>query len=678
MDVESKRDRMQTDELMVAGHKVNVYQHHSLVVGSGAAGMNCAVHLYEFMKQDGVVSAQNKIAVITRGVLLGASRMSGSDKQTYYKVGTSAGIADSAEEFTKSLTAGGCCHEDLALIEGITSLNEFYHLARSGVEFPHNDMGSYVGYKTDHDPCERATSVGPKTSKQMSECLQREVENYGIEIHDRQEVVELLTTGVGDEKRIVGVACIDIATVRGSSYELNLFLCDNLVLAAGGPGDMYSSTVYPAGQVGIHGAALKAGLVAENLSESQFGLASVKFRWNVSGSYMQVVPRIFSTDQAGNDKQDFLTDKFPDIQKLTSAIFLKGYQWPFDAQRIDNFQSSLIDMLVFAETQKGRRVYLDFLHNPFGYDTSKAKFIDGLEDEAAAYLKSAGAVQDRPIDRLTHMNPLAVEIYAEHGIDLWTAPLEIAVCAQHNNGGFGINKWWESNIAHTFIVGEMAGSHGVKRPGGAALNAGQVGGLRAAEYIANVYGEDKVGCERFSVEVKQQVDDLVAKLDIFVGADTGLDAKVVLREIRERMSAACGHIRKLEVVRSALDDAIKLCDQIRDGGLRTGGNSMGLISAIHAEYMALASLGYLRSICDLLEQGGGSRGSYLVLEDKDASGVKPENIALRDSVVRVWYDPDNKGLFNSDTMLVRKVDREDRAFESIWSDYRTKKIFHST
>ena len=82
------------------------------------------------------------------------------------------------------------------------------------------------------------------------------------------------------------------------------------------------------------------------------------------------------------------------------------------------------------------------------------------------------------------MNPPAIEIYAENGIDLRAEPLEIAVCAQHMNGGFAVDKWWQSNVAQTFVIGEMAGTHGVKRPGGSALNAGQVGAMRAAEYIA--------------------------------------------------------------------------------------------------------------------------------------------------------------------------------------------------
>ena len=141
---------------------VNVHIYNTIIVGAGAAGMNCAVHLYEFMEKKGVKNAQKKIAIITAGLGLGASRMSGSDKQTYYKMGTSPNVADSAEEFAKSLTAAGCAHGDLILAESIGSLREFYHLVQVGVPFPHDPMGSYCGYKTDHDPYERATSAGPK------------------------------------------------------------------------------------------------------------------------------------------------------------------------------------------------------------------------------------------------------------------------------------------------------------------------------------------------------------------------------------------------------------------------------------------------------------------------------------------------------------------------------------
>ena len=293
----------------------------------------------------------------------------------------------SAEAFAKSITAAGCCHGDLALAEAVGSLREFYHLVQAGVPFPHDSTGSFLGYKTDHDPYERATSAGPKTSKLMCECLQRQVERYGIRIYDQQEAAHLLTTGENEKKRIAGVVTIDKKSLNARNFGINVFLCENLILAAGGPGELYNASVYPKNQSGIHGLAFKAGLAAENLTESQFGLASIKFRWNVSGTYMQAVPRIFSTDADGNDEREFLADYFPSMSKMASNIFLKGYQWPFDPQRIENCQSSLIDILVFNETQKGRRVFMDFRKNPVGNSNMKPFAIEDLEEEALAYLR---------------------------------------------------------------------------------------------------------------------------------------------------------------------------------------------------------------------------------------------------------------------------------------------------
>jgi len=82
------------------------------------------------------------------------------------------------------------------------------------------------------------------------------------------------------------------------------------------------------------------------------------------------------------------------------------------------------------------------------------------------------------------MNEPAVLFYRDKGVDLANEPLEIVLCAQHNNGGLGIDCWWQTNVAGFFAVGEVSASHGVYRPGGSALNAGQVGSTRAAQYIA--------------------------------------------------------------------------------------------------------------------------------------------------------------------------------------------------
>ena len=671
----------------IANQTVTFHSYNTIIVGSGAAGMNCAVHLCEFMKGKGVKNPAERVAVVTAGLGLGASRMSGSDKQTYYKMGTSPDVADSAEEFAKSLTAAGCCHGDSALAEGIGSLREFYHMVQAGVPFPTDSIGTFIGYKTDHDPYERATSAGPKTSRFMSECLQKQLEQYNVKIHDEQEAASLLTVGSGESKRIAGVVTLDKNNAAGTNLALNVFLGANIILAAGGPGELFKTTVYPKAQPGIHGLAFKAGLIGANLTESQFGLASIKFRWNVSGTYMQAVPRIFSTDAKGKNEKEFLTDFFPTMSKMATDIFLKGYQWPFDPQRIENLQSSLIDILVFNETQKGRRVFMDFLHNPIGNDSMDEFDIDALEPEAKEYLQKAGALQKKPIKRLEHMNIPAIEIYEENGIDLYSEPLEIAVCAQHNNGGFAVDKWWQSNIPGTFVIGEMAGTHGVKRPGGSALNAGQTGGLRAAQYIVNAYGCELPDYSDAQSEIDRQLRDLVTGFKRH-GSSSGLDPQAVLEEIRSRMTASGGHIRELNDARKALKEAIKLYKNIRKKGFNTKKNK-AIVAAIQAEHLALTSAAFLKAVVELLAQGSGSRGSHLVLAENGveihtdvidkATGkplkFKPENQALRNSILHIEYDESSPDLFSSTTIKLRPAPKERKAFEPAWQDYREGNIY---
>ena len=665
--------------LKIAKQKIIIHRYNTVIVGAGAAGLNAAVHLYEFFTQKGIAGVQNRIAIITSGIALGASKMSGSDKQTYYKMGTSPDVPDCALEFAKTLTANGCCHGDLALAEAIGSLREFYHLVQAGVPFPRDSTGAFVGYKTDHDPFERATSAGPLTSKIMCQCLQKQVEDFGIEIFDNQQVARLISS----DKRIVAVITID---KKNSS--LNIFQFENLILAAGGPGELYKTSVYPKGQTGIHGLAFQAGLIAENLTESQFGLASTKFRWNVSGSYMQVIPRIFSTDSAGKDEKEFLACFFPSMSKMATNIFLKGYQWPFDPQRIENNpasrrglaeggQSSLIDILVHIENQKGRRVFMDFRKNPVGNSDMKPFAVDDLEPEALAYLQKTGTLQKTPIERLAFMNQPAIDIYKKHGIDLWKEPLEISVCAQHNNGGFAVNCWWESNIKHTFVVGEMAGTHGVKRPGGAALNSGQTGSLRAAEFIANVFGADVPSKKLSLKEIKKQIAGLLARFS----AGT-LKSQNIIDEIQQRMTASAGHIREIKDARKALSDAVSLVHKIRRNGIAAK-TPKDISAAVKAEHLALTSVAFLKAIVTLLEQGSGSRGSHLVIsqygvpiEGTDLR-FKPENPDLRNSILRIEYDPAQPDLFRTENITPRPVPLERKAFEPAWKDFRLGKIYEN-
>ena len=87
------------------------------------------------------------------------------------------------------------------------------------------------------------------------------------------------------------------------------------------------------------------------------------------------------------------------------------------------------------------------------------------------------------------MNPLSIELYKRYKKDITREPLDFAVNNQHMNGGVAVDVWGRSSLAGCYAIGEAAGTHGVTRPGGAALNAGQVFGLRAAQHIASLNGK---------------------------------------------------------------------------------------------------------------------------------------------------------------------------------------------
>jgi succinate dehydrogenase/fumarate reductase flavoprotein subunit len=436
--------------------------YHTIVIGTGCAGYNAADRLYGLGVRD--------IAIVTEGRLSGTSRNTGSDKQTYYKLSLCGAEGDSVRELADTLYAGGGVMGEHALAEAAYSTRCFMRLVELGVPFPANEFGEYAGYKTDHDPRTRATSAGPLTSKYMTEALERAVNAKGIPVLDGLLAVKVLTAEGAAGRTVNGLACVDVNT-----GELRVFACRNIILCTGGPAGIYQNTVYPESQHGGTGLALEAGVALSNMEEWQYGIASTAFRWNLSGTYQQVLPRYISVDPDGRERE-FLYDALG--AKALDLVFLKGYQWPFDTRKTDG--SSQVDLLTAAELKKGNRVFLDFTHDPRGLENG----FEVLGSEAYEYLKRSGALFGTPVERLAKMNSGAIELYAAHGIDLWHEPLEIAVCAQHCNGGVSVDADWQTTVHGLYAAGEAAGTFGVYRPGGSALNSTQVGSLRAAEHIA--------------------------------------------------------------------------------------------------------------------------------------------------------------------------------------------------
>ena len=597
----------------------------TLVLGSGAAGLNAAHELKR---------AGRDVLLLTDTLGAGTSFCAGSDKQTYYKLSIQGEEADSVQELAETFFAGGGMHGDNARVLAALSVRSFMKLVQWGVPFLNNRYGEYLGYKTDHDPRTRATSAGPLTSKFMGEALLRACREAQVPIREGLKLGAVLTGRVDGVRRAAGLLLFD---AEGQAV---LASGRQIVLCVGGAAGAYADSVYPLSQQGAMGHALRAGIRGNNLQHWQFGLGSLKVRWNLSGSYQQVLPCYYSTDAQGGDRQEFLGDAFSDYAAMCRGIFLKGYQWPFDPAKTGEGGSSLVDLAVVAQRAQGRRVFLDFRVNP---DNRPVRLAE-QDPVVADYLRQSGCTQDTPFARLRHMNPDAVEFYRGHGIDLEKEPLEIAVCAQHINGGLDVDAWWRTSLPGCYAAGECAGVFGRYRPGGSALNETQCGSLRAAQHIT-AHGEECpweadafLDCAR---------DDLERELAWYEAGTRSLDGEkpaAILGETRRAMSghASCqpetGKLRELAV---RIQDIL---DRIRVPGA-VSGTSRELAELIEVLYLQQAVLLSLQRA-------------------QEADPVSQAVVAeLTESEARAYAIP------------VRPIPREDMWFENVWRDFREGAVF---
>lgn len=601
-DVEMPRLRPEPafdGHVQLGPHCVPVHRAGAVVVGSGAAGLRAAV---ELKRRDVDVS------IVSQSAWGGTSACSGSDKQTLHTANT-ADQGDNFIDMARAIRAGGAMDEDTAYIEAVGSVRAMASLQFLGLPLPQDRLGGTLRYQTDHDEVGRATSCGPRTSRLMVKVLAQEAMRLAVPFFNQMTVVRLLTEGLGRERRVTGLLAIRSREQKeGNPLGLVLFLCPNVVLAAGGPGELYRDSVFPNGCFGSLGLALEAGLELANITESQFGIGTRRegFPWNLSGTYVQVIPHIYSVDEAG-EEHHFLAEYYRTTQEMASNVFRKGYQWPFHASRMLDFQSSLVDLAIVQEGRKGRRVFMDFNRNPLPVPGDLPFSLDRLDGDVRTYLAKAGASQDLPIDRLRQMNPLAIELYRRYKVDIAAAPLEFAVNNQHMNGGIAVDIWGRTNIGGIYAVGEASGTHGVTRPGGSALNAGQVFGTRVAEHIA-------ASGVAHAPDPTVAAEEAIGRIAGMLRSEGGLAVGDIRREVQARMSDKAGILCRAGEVSEALAEARALNDAIRAEGVSYRRGSE-IARALQWQQMALASEAVLAALDHYIRQGGGSRGARAICDD---------------------------------------------------------------
>lgn len=303
----------------------------------------------------------------------------------------------------------------------------------------------------------RATSVGPLTSRAMTEALERSALQRGARLCDRMQVVRLIV----EAGRVHGLLALDLDRLGEEDHGLTLFLTPFVVLCTGRAGPGLRADGLSALPDRVHGAALLAGAQGCNLNHWQYGIASTAFRWNLSGSYQQVLPRYVSVDAQGVERE-FLPGALAARRAPCAWSSARGTSGPLTAPARRSPPRWTLRSTARRRSWAGACTWTT--------RRTRGIFRRGHGAEAREYLERSRALAPTPIERLRRMNPQAIALYRSHGIDLARDRLEIAVCAQHHNGGLAVDAHWQTSVEGLYAAGESAGTFGAARPAGSAAH----------------------------------------------------------------------------------------------------------------------------------------------------------------------------------------------------------------
>ena len=531
-----------------------------LVVGCGGAGLRAAIAAKERLGERTVVA-------ITKGNpgKSGLTATACSDRMAFHATlpQTAPGGVRNWKRHADDIYRIGRRVSDPALAEILAkeSRAAFEYLTQLGVPFETGPDGRPVQFLTDGSTYPRACTTGPDTAIRIERALVRKARKCGVRLVGETTAVKILKDP--KDGSVAGIAAI---TAGRAGERWVIFRCPSVVLATGGPGAVFGTTLYPDYMTGDGCAmAYEAGAEIVNMEFIQIGLSSTKTGLACSGSLMRAVPRLI--DEKGTE---FLARymKGPPF-KAHRLLFLKGAAWPVSSGR----ETSIIDIAVAREILDGHRIYLDYSKDPRGFDFAALgnDVRKKLDDENRGSPPIGPGMT--PFERLKRINPKALRWLKTRGIDLARGhKVRIAPCVQHFQGGVRIDAWAATSVPGLFAAGEAAGGqHGADRPGGNSLLDGQVFGKIAGENAAS--RALRRGQRKQELLPHGAVSELT---NMFRG---GIPSSRARRMIKSVMDVSCGIIR----TRRRLSSGLKSLLEIQSDGLARDRN--GPAHAFETQHM---------------------------------------------------------------------------------------------
>jgi hypothetical protein len=211
----------------------------------------------------------------------------------------------------------------------------------------------------------------------------------------------------------------------------------------------------------------------------------------------------------------------------------------------------------------------------------------------------------------------------------------------------------------------------VYRPGGSALNSGQVGSSRAAEYISRKYNSAPVDLNIFLEKSYKELSAILGLSEKWLSSGKAYNDDM-LRIIRHRTSNAAGILRNPG---SASKSAIEALEMMKKLSGELGASTIRELAGCYQLMdLCLVHLIYLSAVDFYAKNGGRSRGSYLIAGDESGQiSVIPQtelcdfSREAEKNIIEVSVNNNLEIRFN--LIPPRNVPEQDLWFERIWKEY---------
>lgn len=210
------------------------------------------------------------------------------------------------------------------------------------------------------------------------------------------------------------------------------------------------------------------------------------------------------------------------------------------------------------------------------------------------------------------------------------------------------------------------------RPGGTALNSGQVGSTRAAQFISAKRKGEPADIDTFKDVAFAPISDAIAMGEAVLSDDDTVEK--IWQNSAKRMSRFGAAIRSIEDIRKVTEE---IKEELANFGSIVKTASANKLHKVYRLYdILICQYVYLNAMVDYVEKGGKSRGSALYT---DKNGYLPyDNLpdmfkytlddgSRSDMVQEVIY---KNGRCEFMWRKVREIPVEDDFFENVWRSYR--------